>query len=315
MKSAADTITVVVPVHNRERLVLETLESIASQTVHPSLIVVDNNSSDSSLQAVSSWADAHRSVSFPITVLSQHEPGATNARNLGLENTATPWVMFFDSDDIMKPCHIERIVSIALSDQHIELIGWDTITVPLKGRPYLKKFKGKNLMWRNIFNGIMSTQQYAAKTHLFRECGGWNPALAGWNDYELGMRLLLLKPKTVYLKGKPEVIIRCQRNSITGTDFSSTPDKWENSLDSCQLIFEKAGQPYYVRCINLKRAVLSGLYRRENSHTESDRLMVKVLASESGKWCRFMLRLACRYTAIGGRGFHYLYPLKNRSDS
>ena len=308
MKSAAEIITVVVPVHNRERLVLETLDSIASQTALPSLIIVDNNSSDSSLQAISNWTASHRSAAFPISVLSQPEPGATNARNLGLKNTTTPWVLFFDSDDLMLPNHIEHIMQAAESNRHATLIGWDTIVQPLEGKPYRKEFKGNNLIWRNIFNGIMSTQQYAAKTQLFHDCGGWNPVLAGWNDYELGMRLLLQKPKTVYIKHKPEVIVRCQRNSITGTNFSSATDKWEKSLDSCQLIFEKAHQPYYARCINLKRAVLAGLYLRENNITESDRLLKKVLSLEPRKWHRLILRIACRFTAAGGRGFHYLYP-------
>ena len=54
------SITVVVPVYNREHLVTRALDSIAAQDLRPlSLIVVDNNSTDHSLETVRRWAENH----------------------------------------------------------------------------------------------------------------------------------------------------------------------------------------------------------------------------------------------------------------
>lgn len=307
MTGASHIITVVVPVNNREKLVLETLDSIASQTVRPALIVVDNNSTDATPGNIAEWANTHRSAQFPVTVLSQPLPGATNARNLGLENTTTPWLQFFDSDDIMLPTHIERLVETIKQNPAADIVGWDTLVQPLEGKTYRKQFAADNHLRRNIFNGIMSTQQYAATTRLFRESGGWNPELPAWNDFELGMRLLLKGPDIIYRRGEPTVVVRCQRNSITGTGYGASPEKWEKSLDSCQRIFEDAAKPALSACINVKRAVLAGLYLREGYSADSARLMNKVLSLEPGAFRRMLLRLACRYTAAGGRGAHYLF--------
>ena len=62
------SITVVVPVYNREHLVTRTLDSIAAQDVRPlSLIMVDNNSTDHSLDVVRMWRPNGCSFSIPTT--------------------------------------------------------------------------------------------------------------------------------------------------------------------------------------------------------------------------------------------------------
>ncbi len=306
MKSASELITVVIPVYNRAGQVVETLNSVAGQTVKPSLIIVDNNSSDSSLAVVKQWVDANRSENFPISVFSQLRGGAAAARNRGLNNVTTPWTVFFDSDDIMLPGHIERIVQTITANPDATLIGWDTEWHTLANKVVVHKFPIRNLVWNNIFRSALSTLNYTATTALFRQAGRWDANLRGWDDYELGMRLLMLNPTIVKATGAPEVIVRCQTNSITGTHLSTHPEKWEHSLNCCEQVFIFAAMPQAARCINLKRAVLAGLYLREKSYANYRRLLETALSREKSAFRRLLLRIAARYTSLGGRGIHLL---------
>ena len=94
-------LTIIVPVYNREGLITRTLDSIASARQGTlSLMVVDNNSSDRTRAVCEEWAERHRSPVFRIDVFEELRPGAPAARNLGLRHVETPYVYFFDSDDL-----------------------------------------------------------------------------------------------------------------------------------------------------------------------------------------------------------------------
>ena len=95
-------ITIIVPVYNRAHLVGATLDSIAAQTLRPiHLVLVDNNSQDNTLKVLLDFKKRHQSDDFKVTVLQETRRGAAAARNCGLQEATTEWVVFFDSDDIM----------------------------------------------------------------------------------------------------------------------------------------------------------------------------------------------------------------------
>ena len=96
-------ISVVIPVYNRATIVLETLRSVARQSLKPtSLIVVDDGSKDDSADAVQSWFD-HEGACLSGRVLRQfHNNGASVTRNVGFAGLGSTCdaVAFLDSDDI-----------------------------------------------------------------------------------------------------------------------------------------------------------------------------------------------------------------------
>ena len=51
-------VTIVIPVYNRAHTIARTLRSIDTQTLRPAhVILVDNNSSDNSVDVMRAWAD------------------------------------------------------------------------------------------------------------------------------------------------------------------------------------------------------------------------------------------------------------------
>jgi glycosyltransferase involved in cell wall biosynthesis len=93
-------VAVVVPVFNRANAVLETLATIAQQTVPPRrLIVVDDGSTDGTAASVRAWI-ARTKPGFEAFVIEQPNRGAGAARNRGIREIGDcRYIAFLDSDD------------------------------------------------------------------------------------------------------------------------------------------------------------------------------------------------------------------------
>ena len=306
MDSVKDLITVIVPVYNRESIVERTLDSIASQSIIPRLIIVDNNSSDGTLSVVKRWASTHVSEEFPIEVTGEVAKGAAAARQKGFGMSTTPFVMFFDSDDIMLPGHIERLAKAISDYPDIDIFGWDIAVNELDGNRRIYPFADRDIAFRHIFNGIFSTQRYAARSKLLTAVGGWNPSVLGWDDYELGVRILCAAPKVKCLDGEPTVEMKRLEESITGTDYASSASKWEHAMDICRDTLSRHGNMKWTRWIELKTVVLAGLYGKEGDRANASRLFNRTLDREPSIIRRTLLTIAFQYTTCGGRGIHHL---------
>lgn len=262
-----------IPVHNREAIVCRTLDSVAANTAsrEVELIVVDNNSTDGSADEIRRWMSHHPEICTTLTNCPR--PGATAARNTGLSMVRTPWVMFFDSDDVMLPRHLENILKTVRMNPDAELAGWEINQQLPSGRRLRAKFTTVRPMTAHLIHAILATQRFAARTELIRNAGGWDETVRGWNDYELGVRILLQKPKMIKVDVPvPQVITFFTEQSITGRTFSTDPDKWEHSLDTIEEHL-KVSAPQYLPWIAYRRAVLAADYRREGDGANAERLL------------------------------------------
>lgn len=282
-------ITVVIPVKNRAELVKRTLRSFDMQTQRPTaIILVDNNSTDNTLQVLQEWADGKHWV----TVIKETKPGAAAARNAGLQMVKTPYVLFFDSDDIMPKRHIEQITNGLKAANNAKIAAFDMELTDLQGNIHRKAFRKGDHVRMHIFHSILSTQRCVLSTDLARSVGAWNETLPCWNDWEFGIRLLLKETEIEYIPLDEPVRVYAQAESITGTDFSSKKGKWERALDA---VDDALANSPYRRLIKYRRAILAGMYRREG-HPEYAKGLTK------GPWMKFVEY----YVAFGGRGVEYL---------
>ncbi len=303
-------LTVVIPVYNRAERVKATLRSILAQDFRPlKIVLVDNGSTDGSLDVLQEWRKQVDSPDFVVTVVEEHLPGAAAARNRGLCEVTTPLTMFFDSDDLMEPGHCRRAIEAFDGNPGADVIGWDCEEIYPDGSRRYTRFADKDILWWNIFHGSMATQRYVATTELFRRVGGWNPDCRGWDDMELGHRILAMNPKIVKLAGKPTVNIIITDDSITGTNFSAKSALWEHALDLVESTLQSEDR-FMRRALNLRRAVLAGDYRKEGAVNESRRLLSEILAKEPSAYHRLLYRIAVVYKGLGLPGIsHLLRPL------
>lgn len=305
MRSEA-LISIIVPVYNRAELVKATLNSIARQTLRPiDVILVDNNSSDNTLDVLNRWKEANETGVFKVTVLQECKPGAPAARNRGLAAVSTPFTMFFDSDDTMSPTHVERVLKVLAGNALPDIVGWKVNVKRLDGSIGQYKFCDKDVLYNHIFHATLATQRIAARTELFRNVGGWNESLMGWNDYELGIRLLAAKPKIASLEGKPTVTVVLQEQSITGTDFSSKPQYWENALCAIESALADNNLHSMIKYIDVRRVILAAFYAREGADIDAQRLLNEVL-SKGGLYRNLIMRFFYLIIKRGGRGIAFI---------
>lgn len=318
-KRAEKGITLVIPVYNRLGQVEHTLESVAAQTRLPErIILVDNSSTDGSWEYLFKWKEDMEKRGVRVSVKREPRPGASRARNTGLQFVETEYVMFFDSDDCMVPEHIERIMSDFEGDPSLDMSIWQMkyILPSGKGRSNRLWADGslRQLIDNHLIQGMLTTAAYAVRVDFMKRAGNWNPSIGGWDDFELGLRLLIENPR-VKLNREARVDKAVQEDSISGLGFSHRLGDWEKTLDAMEeFVREKMMNPevenaavkdvnlleHILRMIDYRRINLAAHYRREGYSEESIRLRDTALQGEFlTKKDICILRMAYRYTSTG----------------
>jgi glycosyltransferase involved in cell wall biosynthesis len=97
-------VSVVIPTFNAAPFISATVQSVRNQ-IFPDiqLVVVDNNSTDSTLEVL-------RELEVPFVTESTQGGGA--ARNRGLLEVTTDAVLFLDNDDLLQPNALAQLVSL-----------------------------------------------------------------------------------------------------------------------------------------------------------------------------------------------------------
>ena len=300
-------LTIVIPVYNREKIVSATLNCVAAQTYRPlNLILVDNNSTDTSLQVLREFMEANQAPDFRITVLQETTPGACAARNCGLMAAKSEWIMFFDSDDLMTPDYVEQYSKAMKADPDADIFA---IRLQLDDGKRIRQlaFVPHDIFANHIIHSMLSTQRYIARRKHFIEAGCWNRNTPTWDDWELGIRMLLSRPKIHYICDKARVTAVFQNESITGENFHSKHGTWEHAIDIAESDIANsdiAEKDRLIYLLNYRRVVLAAHYRREKCFDLADALYRNTLERYRHNFCRrAMLAVAYRYISAGGRGF------------
>jgi hypothetical protein len=107
--SDASSVTVIIPFHNRVEFLDQALISLVKQTVQGmQVLIVNDGSSEGSRQSLKHIiSDDHFSQLAIQIIDAPGSSGAAGARNLGLSNVTTPFVLFIDDDDVFAPNAIE----------------------------------------------------------------------------------------------------------------------------------------------------------------------------------------------------------------
>lgn len=96
------------PCHNGRRFLVQAIGSVLAQSRSElELLVVDNNSTDGSIEIARTLADGDRRV---VPLLCQ-TPGAAHARNMGIQRASGRYIAFLDCDDWWEPEKLQRQVA------------------------------------------------------------------------------------------------------------------------------------------------------------------------------------------------------------
>jgi glycosyltransferase involved in cell wall biosynthesis len=186
-------VSVVVPTHNRARLLERTLRSILAQEVQGlEILVVDDGSTDDGAVAAACATDAR------VRVLRTMQPaGVSAARNRGIATARGEWIAFCDDDDLWAPDKLARQLDAAeraaatwvyAGDVNVD----ETLKV-LSGGPPIDPEAVVALMprWNPIASGGSNV---VVRSTALAEVGGFDPALRRTEDWDLWIRLARTGP-------------------------------------------------------------------------------------------------------------------------
>lgn len=101
-------VTIIVPVFNRENTVEYCIRSILQLNYKNfELFIIDDGSYDNTNSKCLLFAENDSRVK----VITQKNKGVSSARNKGIEESSGEWITFIDSDDIVKPTHLDIIIT------------------------------------------------------------------------------------------------------------------------------------------------------------------------------------------------------------
>lgn len=99
-------ISVVIPLYNTEKYIIENLKSLINQTVSiDEILVIDDCSTDKSVEKVEKFAEFNSVVKL---VQQTRNKGVSETRNKGIKLCKNDWILFMDADDVADSRLIEH---------------------------------------------------------------------------------------------------------------------------------------------------------------------------------------------------------------
>lgn len=102
------SISVLMPVYNSEKFLLETVQAVINQSYTDwELILVDDGSTDNSKEICTKFMNDNKRIKY----IFQENLGVSHTRNVALENAQGKYIVFVDSDDLIHEDYLKLLVS------------------------------------------------------------------------------------------------------------------------------------------------------------------------------------------------------------
>jgi glycosyltransferase involved in cell wall biosynthesis len=180
--TANSAVTVVIACHDYGRFLTEAVDSALGQSGGaPELVVVDDGSTDEATLGVLEELERR-----PVQVLRQPNLGVAAARNAGLEQATTPYVLMLDADDRLAPEALSLLRAVLDADEqlgfaygHMRFFGdWEGVMRFPSYHPY-------RLLFRHII-GLSAL----ARREVLVQAGGFDVDFPHYEDWELWVAAL-----------------------------------------------------------------------------------------------------------------------------
>lgn len=195
-------ISVIIPLYNKGFIISETLNSVLAQTfIHFEVIIVNDGSTDNSLEIVSQFRDDR------IRLYDQENKGVSITRNIGIDYAKGELIAFLDGDDYWHPNHLEEIYQLYI----------DFPNCGLYASRYFIKISNENKIKTSYnqavsdnFRGILADYFFASMQYrvgltsavaipikILQKDFLFNPELNGQEDLELFTKIAIYKPVAI----------------------------------------------------------------------------------------------------------------------
>lgn len=297
---------IVIPVKNRREFIGRVLSSVLAQKYRPlQLVIVDNGSDDGSLLVAEMFKREYSADDFEVIVGEERKPGACAARNRGAELCSAEYLMFFDDDDSMSQDTVSRIMQCFLRE-HPDIVGFRARYEFADGKRRNKKYCFSSSVADQIVHCMLATQCFAVRRDFFIRSGGWDDMIMRWQDWNLGIRMLLKSPKVAWIKHPVLITVYPHEESISGNGFLHSEQALAESIVRSADAVAGSDLPNrekYAALVYSRAVILAAHYMREGDSAAAERgLRLFFDNVRPGRFVRFFALSVFRYTAAGGRG-------------
>jgi hypothetical protein len=174
-------VTVIIPLYNYAHFIEEALDSVRGQTLAQlDLIVVDDVSTDDSLQVAVAWARRHATrFNRLLVVRNSANSGLGRSRNVGFNAAETPFVLPLDADNRLRAdCCASLLAALSGSRavfaySHLQCFGDAAHVIGLE------RFSALRFASSNYIDAMAMVAKWA-----WASVGGYTHIEHGWEDYD-----------------------------------------------------------------------------------------------------------------------------------
>lgn len=154
------------PCFNAAKYINKSIESILKQTyTNWELIIVDDGSTDESLQIMKQYAGRDKRIKI---IINQESKGPGGARNIALRACSGSYIAFLDADDIAKPKRLEKEVEFLDCNKDYGAVGGQAQILGMDGR--IGGVSSCPTAWSEIQKSIFFRNPFINSSMMFRKC-------------------------------------------------------------------------------------------------------------------------------------------------
>ena len=182
-------ISVIIPTHNRAKLLAKTIDSVLNQSVKVNeIIIIDDGSTDDTKNLILSYNNDK------IIYIFQNNKGVSSARNTGINLAKNEWLCFLDSDDIWHEDKLVKQIEFHTKNTHILFSHTDELWMFNNKIINQKKHQQKPSGFcfeENIQNTLIGASTIMIHKKVLLDVGYFDETLIACEDYDLWLRILL----------------------------------------------------------------------------------------------------------------------------
>jgi glycosyltransferase involved in cell wall biosynthesis len=221
----SELVSIIIPCFDSERFVGEAIQSALAQTYpRTEVVVVDDGSTDGSLEVIRSFGDRIRWESGP-------NRGACAARNRGLALARGRYIQFLDSDDLLHPEKVAKQLPLLEANKRALIYSLHTVvSMDPKSISAMNWNRGDDAEDAVVFmfRGDLPTPAPLHHRRNVEAIGGFREDLPCAQDRDFHFRLALSGIRFVPL-GEPLFTIRRRAGSL-GTSNPSRIDEYRGRI-------------------------------------------------------------------------------------
>jgi len=236
--------SVVIPLFNKEKYIIKTLNSVFQQTFSDfEIIIVDDGSTDRSITIINEIEDERLKINY------QKNQGASAARNKGIKLAKGRYIALLDADDIWLENHLQNFVD-SINKFPEEKIFCNNYKYQFSQNSFKKttfsnlSFTNEsiilieNLLFHNLLDSVATSSSTCIKSSVLKK-RGYDQSIVSGQDTELWIYLsfqynfvLNLKESVVY---KKEVFNSLSQSDNADSHFILTQKYLKEELSNSAL--------------------------------------------------------------------------------